>query len=45
MRAEQRGLGLGLYVCEQIVEAHGGKISAESELGRGTTFRFTMPAA
>jgi signal transduction histidine kinase len=37
------GLGLGLYITRQIVEAHGGKISAESKLGSGSTFRVALP--
>lgn len=36
--------GLGLYIAEQIINAHGGKISVESEPGRGTSVRFTIPA-
>lgn len=37
------GLGLGLYICKTIVEAHGGQIWAESEPGEGARFRFTLP--
>ena len=37
------GLGLGLYVVRQLVEAHGGRISVESEAGQGTTFFVDLP--
>lgn len=37
------GLGLGLYICAEIVKKHQGRIGAESEINRGSTFWFTLP--
>jgi two-component system sensor histidine kinase KdpD len=45
LRPEEQvnGIGLGLVVCKRLVEAHGGRIWAESEPGHGATFKFTIP--
>jgi signal transduction histidine kinase len=41
----KHGTGLGLFIAKGIVDAHGGKLWVDSELGRGTTFTFTLPLA
>jgi len=38
-----KGMGLGLPICKRVIEAHGGSISAESTVGKGTTFTVTIP--
>ena len=43
--AREKGTGLGLLLCKDFVERNGGKLSFESEVGQGSTFRFTLPAA
>jgi signal transduction histidine kinase len=39
----QKGTGLGLFIVKQIVEAHGGTVSVESDPGHWAEFRFSLP--
>jgi len=43
--AKESGLGIGLSISRVIIEAHGGKLTAEDNPGGGAIFRFTLPRA
>jgi putative PEP-CTERM system histidine kinase len=42
---KKQGLGIGMFQCKTIIEAHGGRITVESIVGQGTTFQISLPVA
>jgi signal transduction histidine kinase len=45
MRTDRRGAGLGLSIVKGIIDAHGGRVAVESEVGKGTVMSFTLPTS
>jgi signal transduction histidine kinase len=43
LETNRKGLGLGLHICNELVSRHGGRVWVESQLGKGSTFHFTLP--
>jgi signal transduction histidine kinase len=43
-RTQYEGSGIGLAICKRIVERHGGTITVDSTVGKGTTFTVSLPA-
>jgi two-component system sensor histidine kinase ChiS len=43
--SDGRGIGLGLSICQQLIELHGGTLTVQSELGKGSVFSFELPLA
>ena len=43
LRRETQGVGIGLSIVKHIVEAHGGRVTVQSEVGKGSTFVLTLP--
>ncbi|MDT5263185.1 MAG: hypothetical protein QOC61_2189, partial [Acidobacteriota bacterium] len=41
---KNKGIGLGLFTCREIVETHGGRLEVESRVGAGTRFRVVLPS-